>query len=70
MPVEMTVAMSTAAGRRYGGRSKYTQPLQFNNRRAAINDLWETFGGIHNQTIDEYIADLARVGIVVEIKEI
>lgn len=65
----MIVKASAAAGRRYGGRSKFRTPTEWDDRHRAIQELRNTFGEIHNQPDDEYLADLARVGIHVEFEE-
>jgi hypothetical protein len=64
--IKMIVNRTPESGRRYGGRSKFAGPTEWDNRKRAIQELRNTFGEIHNQPDDKYLEDLARVGIQVE----
>jgi hypothetical protein len=70
MTIRMTVTMTASAGRRYGGRSKYSVAREYKDKRAAVADLLDTFGGIRNQPVDDYLADLARDGVIVKFEDI
>lgn len=68
--IKMKVTATAAAGRRYGGRSKFRTPTEWPDRKQAIQELRNTFGSINGQPDEMYLEDLARVGIVVEFEEI
>lgn len=68
--IRMTVRMSGAAGRRHGGRSKFRTPVEYDQRRAAIADLKDTYGGLFHQTDDEYLKALDAEGIHVTFEDV
>ena len=69
MTIKMIVNMPASAGRRYGGRSKFRVPTEWDDRKRAIQELRNTFGEIHNQPDDKYLEDLAGLGIRVDFEE-
>lgn len=69
MGTRMTVTMDGAAGRRYGGRSRFRGPVLYPSRKAALEDLRNVFGGLFHQPEADYLKALREVGISVTLED-